>query len=423
MSPFSRGKSILLGLLTCLLFFLGLEVAIRLLQSVRDDVTKLRAPEEPSGWYVLSPKLGWAKKPGYAGPVERDTRRFDSEGFLSVDSKQVSDSAEPKVLLLGDSNTFGYGVPAEATFAEVADDLLPGISTINLGVNGYSSFQGRKLLEEYLPRLRPAAVVASFNFNDRRAIVGDQNADGSEHFQRISESPDSVWDALNAGLEPIHMYRAMRTLMRSLGLLPKRTERYRVDQFRPRVNEQQYRENLSAMAAETERLGIPLILIVLRDNPLMTGHLKRGIEKLETGDYEAAIEYLEIPLKANYGFSDMARSYLAQAYRAKGDPASAEAILRTDGLESLHGGRPIRLDTAYNRVMIEVAREHHAEVIDAASVLEQDPYVFIDICHFNTTGHRRVGELLAERLSALLGPPSTNTRSSAGHAPGGLLAR
>ena len=40
----------------------------------------------------------------------------------------------------------GYDVAAESTFTEVVDTLLPGVDAINLGVIGYTSWQGRRVL-------------------------------------------------------------------------------------------------------------------------------------------------------------------------------------------------------------------------------------------------------------------------------------
>jgi len=65
----------------------------------------------------------------------------------------------------------------------------------------------------------------------------------------------------------------------------------------------------------------------------------------------------------------------------------------------LHGGAPVRLDSAYNDIMREVAMEHGAELVDAAAALHFSDYD--DFCHFNENGHRKIAELLAERLSRI----------------------
>ena len=59
--------------------------------------------------------------------------------------------------------------------------------------------------------------------------------------------------------------------------------------------------------------------------------------------------------------------------------------------------------------MRQVASDHAVELVDAAKVLDEHPYDYIDLCHFNVDGHRRVGELLASRISQILSGRKTST--------------
>jgi lysophospholipase L1-like esterase len=75
-----------------------------------------------------------------------------------------------RVLLLGDSCTFGVGVddgesmPAALAARLVERDLAPVV--VNAGVPGYSAWQGLRWLETRGEELAPDAVVAIFGFND-----------------------------------------------------------------------------------------------------------------------------------------------------------------------------------------------------------------------------------------------------------------
>jgi lysophospholipase L1-like esterase len=107
-------------------------------------------------------------------------------------------------------------------------------------------------------------------------------------------------------------------------------------------------------------------------------------------------------------FSDLARVYLAQAHEAKGDKAkAADVVISREFYRSFSGGTPIRLDTVYNDIMRQVAAQHHVTLVDGAGALNAQPSVFIDYCHFNEDGHRRIGELLADRVSVMLGVQQT----------------
>ena len=147
MTRFSRAQNIRFGLVAMIVSLLLVESVARLGYTVYSDVSALRKKQR-SEWFVHTPELGWQLRPGFRGQVAGAWRHFDERGFVSVDSDQVSGDTTRKVLFLGDSDTFGWGVPTEATFVEVVDEALRGVSAIGLGVPGYTSFQGYRALEQ-----------------------------------------------------------------------------------------------------------------------------------------------------------------------------------------------------------------------------------------------------------------------------------
>jgi len=101
-------------------------------------------------------------------------------------------------------------------------------------------------------------------------------------------------------------------------------------------------------------------------------------------------------------FSDLARLQQAEVYRSTGRLEQADRVTTTKSYWTLHGGRPIVLDTVYNAAMREVAREHQVEVIEARAVLDGYPGVFLDNAHFDERGHKIVADLLMEPIRNLL---------------------
>jgi lysophospholipase L1-like esterase len=394
-------KDILKGLLVSIVVLLLVEALGRVVKTVNQDIAykKVLASEE---WFVYSPTLGWERKPGYRGVVEGLTDRdFDGAGYFAIDSKQITDTTKKKIIFIGDSSTFGYGVPTQSSFVEVVEELLTDVNTINLGVNGYSSYQGRVSLDKYLPLLKPDLVVASFNFNDRRYVLPPDTIDSAETFEKVYRFSVSAGPRVAEFLEISYFFRALRRAMTAIGLLSRPVRDVRVDALKPRVDEDAYRRNLSHIAEKTKRLGIPLIFLLLKDNPIESHYLKEGIEKLKRSD-KMAIEDLIVAV-GGYMFSDLARIYLAKAYQAQGiTEKAAEVVISRSPFRSLHGGHPVRLDTVYNDIMRQVASDYAVELVDGAKVLDEHPYVYIDFCHFNVEGHRRVGELLASRISQIL---------------------
>jgi lysophospholipase L1-like esterase len=408
----SRGKTVLFGFLASLLILFSVEAAIRLFDSVRSDISQAGKPVagDVSISSVFSQDVGWERRPGFKGrDVDGVVREFDSDGYFAIDSQKIAGRSRKKILFIGDSNTYGFGVTPSAAFPEVAGRLLPDVDAIDLGVNGYSSFQGSRILTRFLPRLKPAVVVASFNFDDRREIYEGDEPDSGEYFARIFRAGKNDVGKVSGGLDILHFYRLLRGGMSRVGLLRRPVLSFRIDRLRPRVDESEYRKNLASIAAQTRQLGIPLIFIVLRDNPLQAGYIDEAVTKLEASDFDAAIDYLTPVSQSASWFSDLACLYLSKAYAAKADRVHADRILvSTEQKRSIQGGRPIRIDAAYNQIMREVARENQVVVVEAAAELAKDPYVYIDFCHFNPLGHRRVAELLAPVLAKALYP--TNPR-------------
>ena len=130
------------GLLVSVLILIMLEGLARIGFTVLQDLNERQGPQ----WYVQTPELGWEFRPGFEGSVYGVHRQFDSAGYISIDSAQIASDEKVKVLFLGDSNTFGVTVSTDGTFAQQLEKLMPNVSAINLGVPGYTSFQGYQTL-------------------------------------------------------------------------------------------------------------------------------------------------------------------------------------------------------------------------------------------------------------------------------------
>lgn len=113
-------------------------------------------------------------------------RRFN--GFVRTQTFRSGPAApEPaagtrRVIALGSSSTFGYGVGAGETWsAQLAQLLGPGFEVINAGVPGSTAERLRLYLQGALLRLQPDIVIVSLTFNDRSmGPGGDERAWVSE---------------------------------------------------------------------------------------------------------------------------------------------------------------------------------------------------------------------------------------------------
>ena len=120
-------------------------------------------------------------QPDCVGTLGRTTFRTNS---LGLRGSQVREDGSIRILTLGDSCTWGWGVREEQSYPAVLQRLLDErrgpsrYQVINAGLPGSTSYQGVLYLRERGLSLDPALVIASYGFNDasRDGDVEDQLA-------------------------------------------------------------------------------------------------------------------------------------------------------------------------------------------------------------------------------------------------------
>jgi lysophospholipase L1-like esterase len=208
---------------------------------------------------------------------------------------------------------------------------------------------------------------------------------------------------VNRVLSQSYLVRTLQFSLRKLGLIPQpyTPSPVQLETLRPRVTPAQYKENLGGIARWAHDNGSRVLFVLFGDNPVRTDHLNRGIEHLHSGQLAEALEELWIARRDDW-FGDLARLKQAELLRLSGQHAEADKVTIGVPYWSLHGGRPIILDTDYNVAMREVAAEYGVDVVDARSALARFPGVFMDHVHIDARGHRIVAEHLAGPIETLL---------------------
>ncbi|MEE9259474.1 MAG: SGNH/GDSL hydrolase family protein, partial [Nitrospinaceae bacterium] len=202
-------KSLLFPVSAVLLFFFLLEAVLRLsgyqpkikfhsfelpywfeefdpaiLEEFKKHVMELGFVNEDVYAYRPDDVLGYVLKPGIRKSVRNYSASLlvdkmpewtlvsDESGFRTGESISSSGNARGTVHVLGDSSSFGWGVDYEQTYGYVLKERLNGRSgdghynLVNHSMPGFSSFQGRLLLER-LDSIRPGDwVLVSFGWND-----------------------------------------------------------------------------------------------------------------------------------------------------------------------------------------------------------------------------------------------------------------
>lgn len=130
------------------------------------------------GFFLSDPVRGNRLAPGYQGWFAGVPVRINSLGFR--DWREYATEKRPgtfRILVLGDSVTFGHGTLDETTYPYLLEQRLKqwrpdvGWEVWNLGVPGYNTAQELAYLQEVGPRYAPDLVIVGFYANDLAANV------------------------------------------------------------------------------------------------------------------------------------------------------------------------------------------------------------------------------------------------------------
>lgn len=205
--PLRRTVRLVLGLSTALVILGVAELCLRALgdplagwQAGIGRATGIRLPAEgaPSTGSVLQldPVLGWTAVPGARvsdpvleawnlrfglGPVE-DPGVINDLGLRDDPIDLPGPPGERRVLCLGDSSVWGFGVPWSTAFPQRLEAALtPGVQVIDGGVPGYSSYQSLALWERLERRgVQAEGLIAYLGNSDSMPSRGGQP--DREHF-------------------------------------------------------------------------------------------------------------------------------------------------------------------------------------------------------------------------------------------------
>ncbi len=115
------------------------------------------------------PTKGWISKAGLrdVDAFDGETLSTNSRGFRgTVDFAAGRNPDKFRVVVLGDSFTFGDEVSDNETYSYFLQLLMPETEIINLGVHGYGQDQMLILLREEAIRFRPDVIIVGFVYAD-----------------------------------------------------------------------------------------------------------------------------------------------------------------------------------------------------------------------------------------------------------------
>jgi lysophospholipase L1-like esterase len=121
-------------------------------------------------FWRYDPRYGWSHIPGVRGTFRShgvDAQVvINAKGFRGPEVPYSRTPDRRRVLFLGDSFTWGFGVSFEDMFTTRLERRVPRLEAVNLGVSGYSTDQELLLYQDEGRKYRPDLVVVVVAYND-----------------------------------------------------------------------------------------------------------------------------------------------------------------------------------------------------------------------------------------------------------------
>ncbi len=172
MKKISLSKKIIFAVLTTsgaiFLCLLAAEILIRIFFPQQDSTR----------WFISDPDYGYLNKKNFSQDfvyskigfvVKVRTNSLGHRG-PEPDKAIFEDKDATRILLVGDSFTFGYGVGIEDHFGTLLEQKLRGkgrkCAVLNSGVGGWGSLQALNYARNHFEQFRPDIVIYTFCGND-----------------------------------------------------------------------------------------------------------------------------------------------------------------------------------------------------------------------------------------------------------------
>lgn len=183
----------------------------------------------------------------------------DEKGFRIIKDRPLWEKSERRILILGPSPCFGFGVEDYETYSYLLQEQYnfskKNVSIINASQIGFSSFQGKKLYFDILKNVnpKPTEIIISYVVNDLDHYrFFNNNIDSDKNVK-----PNKLWKIkFNHLLSNFKIYKILERII--LGLNNKNPVKV-VERFRVPVHD--YEDNLKEMIIASKQLNIKVWLL------------------------------------------------------------------------------------------------------------------------------------------------------------------
>lgn len=273
-------------------------------QRFREEAREKRRRRSPKERH--DPLLGWRLVASY-----RSKQGDESTNSAAMRGRREYAVEKPdgvlRVLVVGDSMTYGYAVADDETYAARMEELLPGAEVLNFGVNGYGTDQQFLHWREDGRKYRPDVVLLGFHIDDfhRNVVFVREHAkprfvDDGDGF-RLAGVPVPTDGVLLRSLSPVPAWRPR--------LLDAATLAWR--KLRGREADRTFDEKARVVAhilrvfkASTDETGARLCLVLIPDAARIEEALARACAENDVPMLDLLRAFSESEVK-----DDLARFY------------------------------------------------------------------------------------------------------------------
>ncbi len=357
-------------------------------------------------------KTLWRLKSSYTGTAFGEDIHTNTDGFRGEREYPTMSDHTLRIVTIGDSRSYGFGVEDDETFSAVLEkglrDRGHDAEVINAGTHGYSAVQCRGRLEQVLD-YKPDIAVLAPGYNDRRYIAS-RPADSSESFKSIARVR-KVLDVLSWS----NLFFGMLCEVGEYKLRELKENPSGLDVIPVRVSERQFeKELINMLAICREEEIVPVFLLIYQDSNAYD-IVERAQLLYDLNDSPAAIELIEEAFNTvpNRAYS-MSRYLLGLCYERLGDMDKArENFANHQPSGSIFGEAVLRSERRYYDIIRRLAEEHSVLLVDGREAIvkgiespveaeEAFRKEFVDECHYTAEGHQRMGMALTEAVAGRL---------------------
>lgn len=188
--------------------------------------------------YIFEAALGWLDPRRQLPPDGKIDGAYyswgrqvinNSDGFREDEISESKPANACRIMVLGDSLTWGQGLAVEERYTDLLEGMLQErypqkqIEVLNFGIQGLSTLEERDFLSQYKRRVEPDQVVVGFCYNDPQPHSQDYRDEKALYNQRHP----FIATGLPAFMEKIYLkqlaerYRAgLETLLIRLNIIP-----------------------------------------------------------------------------------------------------------------------------------------------------------------------------------------------------------